>query len=886
MKIKTLLFATLFLAFGQVALAQSQTFDLNQGDFTEGFENGVGNWRLSNLLQNTTYGVISTVKFQSQYYPMHHSGEYCFRFCSSGVNPGFMVSPTFEGTENGIHVEFYYNAFYNGVNYSFTIGTVTNLENISGSFQALETVNVIGELTTGQNPWIKYENDFYGVDNIAIKVQSSSVFVDDIAISQTVCGKPMVTSSSTTFNSMTLNWLGSSDSYEMQYIPFEFHADFEEGMEGWTSFDNAGFTNTWARGDAYQIDNPRGVYSVYSSLVNEEDNYLVSPWTPLEGELSFYAKYEYGDNDIGFKGESLPVHFKVYVYLTSVEGIGAGDIVDFEEVGLFSANDYWYPQSIDLSAYTGQMGYVIICHIYEEDSWADDVYYLEIDDISLLNSNGEWTTVAGITSPYSQGGLMPETSYAVQLRGDCGAGEYSSWSATTSVTTGTAPDNAKTFVGGQGDNWNVAANWSPSGVPTMDDIVFVKANAVIPAGFVAEALSVSVQPGMTLTIEEGGQLKHDNTGVMASVSKSITPYTGQLDQYYLVAMPVASVTPTTENGFLTTKYDLYSFDQVGDAEGMEWLNYEVNSFDLVSGMGYLYASNTATTLTVNGQLTPSTDAVVPMTYSDGAGFAGWNLVGNPFMCDAYIGREYYRLTEGELEIQPALASTPIAPMEGVFVKAADADDNVVSFTRTNTLSESVLNLNVTSQGDYVDMARICFGQGRGLEKFQLNPSHTKVYLQVGDQDYAVACTDGTMGEMPIGFKTAENGSYTISFNNENVAFSYLHLIDNLTGNDIDLLANPSYTFESRFTDYAQRFRLVYSTGSSADTDNFAFIDSNGNIIISGAEAGSTMQIVDVTGRIIVSRDAAHVSTKGMAHGVYVLRLINGENVKMQKFVVK
>jgi hypothetical protein len=39
---------------------------------------------------------------------------------------------------------------------------------------------------------------------------------------------------------------------------------------------------------------------------------------------------------------------------------------------------------------------------------------------------------------------------------------------------------------------------------------------------------------------------------------------------------------------------------------------------------------------------------------------------------------------------------------------------------------------------------------------------------------------------------------------------YLHLIDNLTGADVDLLQMPEYTFTAKTTDYASRFRLVFS----------------------------------------------------------------------------
>ena len=45
-------------------------------------------------------------------------------------------------------------------------------------------------------------------------------------------------------------------------------------------------------------------------------------------------------------------------------------------------------------------------------------------------------------------------------------------------------------------------------------------------------------------------------------------------------------------------------------------------------------------------------------------------------------------------------------------------------------------------------------------------------------------------------------------------------------------------------------------------------------------------IVVMMGRIIISRDCVHtVSINGITPGVYVLRLINGDDVKTQKMVL-
>ena len=70
-------------------------------------------------------------------------------------------------------------------------------------------------------------------------------------------------------------------------------------------------------------------------------------------------------------------------------------------------------------------------------------------------------------------------------------------------------------------------------------------------------------------------------------------------------------------------------------------------------------------------------------------------------------------------------------------------------------------------------------------------------------------------------------------------------------------------------------------------DDFAFI-SNGQIIINGNTSNATLQTVDMLGRVVntqqVNGNTAQMAP--VAPGVYVLRLINGSDVKTQKIVVR
>ena len=153
--------------------------------------------------------------------------------------------------------------------------------------------------------------------------------------------------------------------------------------------------------------------------------------------------------------------------------------------------------------------------------------------------------------------------------------------------------------------------------------------------------------------------------------------------------------------------------------------------------------------------------------------------------------------------------------------------------------------------------------------------------------------------MPVNFKAENDGTYTISFTAEEVSFSYLHLIDNMTGADIDLLSTQnviagedpqspmlSYTFEAKTTDYESRFKLVFATGNNANDDAFAFY-SNGSFIINN-EGNATLQVIDVNGRILKSESINGCTNLNInaAQGIYMLRLVNGNDVKDQKVVVR
>lgn len=379
--------------------------------------------------------------------------------------------------------------------------------------------------------------------------------------------------------------------------------------------------------------------------------------------------------------------------------------------------------------------------------------------------------------------------------------------------------------------------------------------------------------------------------------------------YRFIASPlVANTAPTTVDNMITeTAYDLYRFDQ---SENAEWQNYKspenTPNFFLANGQGYLYANAEDVNVIFKGEFNEDDTKEVGLAYDANAEFAGWNLVGNPFPVSSYANKSYYTMNEEGTAIEPNMVSSvsAIPACTGVMVMAEAEGETVVFSTEAPEaanyqgclrIAVAQANERGTSTGSVtaLDKAIVSFNAGDRLEKFVFNKENAVISIPQGGKEFSIACTD-KQGEVPLNFKAIKNGEYTLTINPEAVGLDYLHLIDNLTGADVDLLVTPAYTFTAKTTDYASRFRLVFSgneaDGPSTGSGSFAFIN-NGNIVFTGmgGEAFNTsLQIVDVQGRVIVFRDAvpASLSTAGMTPGVYVLRLVNGDEVRTQKLVVR
>ncbi|MBO7083126.1 MAG: T9SS type A sorting domain-containing protein [Bacteroidales bacterium] len=569
-------------------------------------------------------------------------------------------------------------------------------------------------------------------------------------------------------------------------------------------------------------------------------------------------------NDLEISFVALNDRTLVASFIQATE-IGTGETTN-NYLPSYSYYNYALSQQIYTPQEIGMAGTISCMAFYNEGAERTRTYdfYLATTDKSFFSDNVDWITVAESDKVFSGSVTMAANAWTfivfdtpfdydgtsnLVIVADDNSGRYDTSPYMSCSVYNTSTSQAIY-------SYSSYTNYNPMSPPTTSGSTTYNPNA-------NAVLSVK---------------NHLLLGISTSQAQTITinAYSGD-GGYYLISVPFEEVDPETVEHMLDNDFDLYTFDESQD---YEWINYKASSYNLEAGKGYLYANSNNVTLSFTG--TPySGNGEVALSYTPNAEFPGFNLIGNPYASNATLDMPYYRLNNEGSALKAETENTAIAVLEGVFVRASAASQKA-TFTTQNAEQKAIARTNIMvsgSHGNVLDNAIIRFDGGATLGKFQLNANSTKVYFSQENKDYAIVGADNE-GEIPIYFKAEKNDSYTMSFTNEEVALSYLHLIDNLTGADVDLLQTPSYSFHAKTTDYASRFKLVFATGEN--DDNFAFV-SNGEIIINGE---GTVQVIDMLGRVIGTWSTEKsISTNGMTSGVYVLILI-GEQVKTQKIIVK
>jgi hypothetical protein len=233
-------------------------------------------------------------------------------------------------------------------------------------------------------------------------------------------------------------------------------------------------------------------------------------------------------------------------------------------------------------------------------------------------------------------------------------------------------------------NWNDGNNWNTGEVPSPGSDVIIVANAIVPADYTAVANEVSLEGG-SITVVDGGQLRHNTEGLMVTMKKNIEPYSvvDGTCNYYLMGFPFSENVVVPDTMTAAEGNDFYGFDP--NYLYAEWRNNKEETITTIGGTtGYLYANPEAIELSLTGSTYPSYNdetKTVTIPYTEGSAnpYNGWALLGNPYTCNAYV---YCYNSDNELIPMDfmvydangdlvTLSCGPIAPMQGFFVDVTE-----------------------------------------------------------------------------------------------------------------------------------------------------------------------------------------------------------------------
>lgn len=435
---------------------------------------------------------------------------------------------------------------------------------------------------------------------------------------------------------------------------------------------------------------------------------------------------------------------------------------------------------------------------------------------------------------------------------------------------------------------------------------------VVESGNILEVTDLSTVHVSNLVLEDGAQLLNASEGVLAMMQKEVTGYADVAvsDGWYTLASPMVAASVEEGSNLVFPEYDLYYLDETNLTQE-EWRNYKNNANNgftaFEEGRGYLYANATTCFPVFKGTLNHD-DVTFPLTYTEARTdeLKGFNLVGNPYPHNIYKGAGgaiddnnlasgYYVLSNDGAWV-PETYETAIAPGQGVLVQTAVAGN--LNITKTNAMATGETNSQKTrgkalprlaiylDNGRYHDAAYLFMNKGSDLNKIShLNPDMPALSILKNGNHLAIAHLDECTESVDVLFDNKLPGVFTIKVEAKDWDEGSLHLIDNLTGADIDLLNTSTYTFKTTGREYASRFKLVLQGEDNTTDAPFAFFDGS-EWRINDYE-GAVMQVVDAMGRVVVSSEATpRFSTAGLPSGVYVFRFINNDVERTQKVIVK
>ena len=770
--------------------------------------------------------------------------SYEFYFKQSINPPQYLITPELNSEGGGFIVEFDYS-HYNTISQTFKVGySLSTLFDINSFVWDNE---IISSSNGGH-----YNREFQVVSKvkyIAIaytkETNVTGMSIDNFTVTgankATYLAPKNVDKTELTNESVKLSWDGDAISYNVRYK--------QQNVDSYTTIEN--ITNKYFKitGLEPECGYITGIQSVYDGGNSDwaEVSFTTEACADDDKCIISYSLYDdYGDGWNGAYIDVIDVNTN-----TIIETLSILDDESDEQSGSFNVCDgriirfKWYGKTYDECYFTISIGDNDFIKVEDPSEFEADLledYYFNKSDDSYIQVPIKIFTTSG--------------------------------------------------------EWDDTDNWQDSERPNGTDDVIINDNVTIPSNVIAQAATITLDGG-SITIEDGGQLICSNS-VAATVKKTITDPTKAEDygHWYTISTPVHKdatdnvvISETNLTSMGASNYDMFYLDETQGT----WINQKTSGTgfsNMYVGKGYLYRNN-GTDLEITGN-TNTGDVAYTLTKDGSGDIAGFNLIGNPYPHDINLKHitygsgdnlvGFYRLSNAGAWGSELGETEPIHSYEGFLVQA-DVDDKVATFHETAQRGAKSNGDNIkfmVANSQYEDVAYALFDKGFGLSKINhRNADIPMLYINQEGADYAIATMSDDTKSFNLNFKAMTTGKYTLSYKADG-NFSYLHVIDRLTGEDVDMLLEGEYSFIASPIDSENRFivRLEYSAGSEISESSIFAYQSGNDIIVNGE---GELQIFDMMGRRVSTQYVSGVETINLQlNGVYIFKL----NEKTQKIVVK
>ncbi len=477
-------------------------------------------------------------------------------------------------------------------------------------------------------------------------------------------------------------------------------------------------------------------------------------------------------------------------------------------------------------------------------------------------------------------------------------------------------------------DWNTASNWNTGVVPSATDDVIINANATINDNIEVKHLSVE---GGSLTIESGSLtvadimvnnyaedlIIKDGAQLLQGYDKVKGTFQMNINKpeewsewnktgWQFIASPFtnAAVSQFTD----ADTYDLYKFDGRHENLTEEWRNHKDDDAnfetEFVSGRGYMASYQNNTTATLSGTFNSSTSINYPVTYQDiQEGEPHWpnfHLLGNPFTFNMDLSKlNMANMATGVAVVNDEggydyMAETgTINVGDGFFVKSVAAEPSVSYGVPTRGSDDANVSDNISvrvSNNTSRDNVVLNFAGADKVGFPKLNAMNEDIaYLYVVDNEkrYGIFNYDKDVKEVPLSFEAQKMGNYTISVDAEG-EYETIVLVDRQTGIETNmLLEDYNFTTTTSKKENTDRFIVRFTFKSDVETESERFAYQSGDELI--IEAEGTVQMFDVMGRMVYNSDVKsrgeRINVGQLNKAAYILRLVNGEGVKVQKVII-